>query len=418
MGEAFETRSTCSNGSAASSRASSKASSRASSCTSSRQSSRQSSKSSVSRRCGPPAAGAGGIITARGGSRAFSECSNDQSISTMSAMDWGINLEGQDLVTLLKCSLPTPLLGAEQGKYCLHLRRASPRQTFGISFSFNSATAQRPSCILVAENLPHLGIRKTDELVVLNRTRPKTLAQCREILQTAMSIVMVLRRREVFAAPQKRASGCCSGFCSWWCCCCECCECGSEDGVGCCPKHLPQPELTCQLLAITRPAFVEQAKGIFTLSIQRAALRQRFGIGFTADQNRPGSRETRIRVTEDVEYMWLRKGDRLLKVNGVHPRSWKECKRILDSSTIFRMIFYRSPYQLNDLSIQVESIDQPPAQQEVHVEEVPCEPPQKVREVSAMPHYSCSLPTSTPSKGCGLPEFSYEKHVLCTSPPA
>jgi len=375
-------RSTCSNGSAASSCASSKASSRASSHGSSRgssrRSSRQSSQSSVGRRCGP--SGTAGIVIARGGSRAFSDSSNGQPPGTLSAADWCIDLEGQDLVTLLTSSLPTPLPGTEQGKYCLHLRRASPRQPFGIGFSFNGATASRPSRIMVAENLPHLGIGRTDELVVLNCTRPRTLAQCREILQTAMSIMMVLRRREVFA-PLKQPSGRCSGCCSWW---CSYCECGSEDGVGCFPKSLPEPELTCQLLAVTRSR----------------------------------SRETRIRVTEDVEYMWLRKGDRLLKVNGVHPRSWKECKRILDSSTIFRMIFYRSPYQLNDLSIQVESIDQPPAQQEVHVEEVPCEPPQKVREVSAMPHYSCSLPTSTPSKGCGLPEFSYEKHVLCTSPPA
>mmetsp|Transcript_19016 Transcript_19016/g.36624 ORF Transcript_19016/g.36624 Transcript_19016/m.36624 type:complete len:552 (+) Transcript_19016:127-1782(+) len=221
-------------------------------------------------------------------------------------------------VVLLKSSAPAQV-GNVKGRYVLRVVRASLKQPYGITFDANEARGGMLSGISVAEDLPHLGIRKWDELMSVNGAQPRSIHECRGMLQEALSILLVLQRRGVQSqAPPPK-------------------------------PHLVVASLSPMdrvLLSVSKAVVSDQRRGEFKLSIHRNSLKQKFGLAFEAVLSKTRVQELSILISEDLPHLALIRNDRLYIINGIRPRSRKVCAQILKSAMTVNLTFRRDPTKL------------------------------------------------------------------------
>mmetsp|Transcript_70432 Transcript_70432/g.199727 ORF Transcript_70432/g.199727 Transcript_70432/m.199727 type:complete len:452 (-) Transcript_70432:155-1510(-) len=227
---------------------------------------------------------------------------------------------------------PLPLIIATQpkhmdfrGRYTVKIRRASLRQPFGVTFDAAETRDRQLARITVAEELPHLGMAKGDNLIVVNNKQPSSITECRSILQKAMSIHLTLERNpdQVNAPP---------------------------------PKRLPHGPL----LSVTPAVITNARRGEFKVSMHRSSVRQRFGLGFHAVQPRRRGEEPPILISESLPHLALRRADRLVSLNGVRPGSKAICAQILGSAVTIDLVLRRDPRHLGFLAHEVELLEDEP----------------------------------------------------------
>jgi len=294
-------------------------------------------------------------------------------------------------IPLLKADPPASVAGLANG-YFVRLRRASLKQRYGVAFDAAETRDRRLSTINIAEDLPHLGITKGDAVVSLNRAVPGSVSECREILEQAMTIDLVLQRKQPSRSQPKGASG----------------------GV---------------LLSVTRASVTDERIGEFRLTMQRSSQRQRFGLVFEAVLPKRRGEDPIITVADDMPHLALQRADRLVSLNGVRIRSKKTCSQILGTAMRLHLVLRREHGSLGGLEHQVQSVDK--------AEEVQCatsplfgclscmqspeEEPSTVAKKDRPPqelvvgHDAMGGPLDT---GCGLfpacvaqPQADYEQHV-------
>jgi len=259
----------------------------------------------------------------------------------------------EDLRPLLRVSPPTPV-GPVTGRYSVRIKRASLKQPFGVAFQAED------DVISIAEDLPHLGLRRFDQLVTVNAVRPDSVKECKRILADSATLELVLQHREAFGdapGPPSRAVPVLS--------CWTCSALTNADvvvstrenpvqgfgDVGCCVPLIPvirgrntistQNQLPMRtLLSVTPIRVLDEFNGEYEIMMQRASLKQRFGVSFTAEQvqkNRGDTPSKRIVASEDMLHIGLRKGDQLLVINNIAPSVGTECRQILERSMSVHM---------------------------------------------------------------------------------
>eukprot|EP00420_Gonyaulax_spinifera_P013181 CAMPEP_0197941212 /NCGR_PEP_ID=MMETSP1439-20131203/122436_1 /TAXON_ID=66791 /ORGANISM="Gonyaulax spinifera, Strain CCMP409" /LENGTH=299 /DNA_ID=CAMNT_0043564401 /DNA_START=25 /DNA_END=920 /DNA_ORIENTATION=+ len=236
---------------------------------------------------------------------------------------------------LLEASPPSSVSGAD-GLYRAHLRRASLHQPFGVVLHATESGA-RLSSIAVAEDLRHLGLRKSDELVALNGAKPRSVGECRKVLKHAFSVELTLKRRGS-ASPTGcpgcgQRTGCTDG----------CALAGGGSFTGCGEHDPPNEQSIRPLLTMARPDMSGLRDGEVRLVLQRASVFQSFGIEFTYAVERADSGECELtaRVVEDLPHLGLRSGNRLVSINGMQPRSSAQCQRICERALTMSIVVRR-----------------------------------------------------------------------------
>jgi len=232
-------------------------------------------------------------------------------------------------IILLQSSQPAQV-GTIKGRYVMRVVRASLKQAFGITFdvaeSISSSTA-----LMVSEDLPHLGIRKGDELLSVNGSEPKSINEVRRVLQSSLSIVLVMQRR----------------------------------GVNC---QVPPPKYKMALdalepmdrllLSATKVRITDLKRSEFKLSVHRNSQKQKFGLAFDASLSKSTTQELAILVSEDMPHLALARNDKLHMINNIRPRNRKVCAQILNSAMQVDLTFRaRDPSRLKNLGHIVHPVE-------------------------------------------------------------
>jgi len=292
-----------------------------------------------------------------------------------------------NVLPLLVASQP-PDLQAFGGRYTMAIKRASLKQPFGLSFHGTEGSDRQLSKISIAQDFPQFGIQRFDELVFVNQRRPKSIQECRSILQEALSLTLVLERRpheteiETIACPDPCGKTGCAAACS----------------------NKPS-EAMRHVLAITKPTVLDHDRLEFEVVVQRCSLAQKLGISFHTNCKKDKDKEREIEIassmakggrrqpvypfcggirgkhsletseasqkqkkkdnTLDIKvgtslpHMGLKRGDKLVSINGVVPKSKMKCLRIYQSSLVVKMVFRRkSARKLAKLKAKVQAMDQ------------------------------------------------------------
>jgi len=252
---------------------------------------------------------------------------------------------------LLKASPRIPL-GATGDRFRLHLQRATQHQPFGITFlACETTSSRRLSSIIVAEDLPHLDLYRRDMLLTINKARPVSIHEVRRVLKYAMSIELVLQRDTILHDGLARSTVCCtasSGFLV-----------DSCDGCG--GPSLPEEVTFCRpLLSIMPPEILDEQRGEFRLVMHRSSLTQQFSIGFSAEHSRR-RQEATVQIAVDQPHLGLKRGDRLVSINGVAPRNANHCRHIYENSMTLVLVMRRATKGVLTLSALVERIDEEPS---------------------------------------------------------
>lgn len=113
------------------------------------------------------------------------------------------------------------------------------------------------------------------------------------------------------------------------------------------------PKLDCTLLTMTRPSVLDGQQGTFHLGLQRNSLGQSLGIRFVGAW---GSR--RIAVGEDMEHFGLLRGDCLVSLNGVKPKTPEECQYALRRLMTVNFVFQRHPSRLAELGAVLDPFEE------------------------------------------------------------
>mmetsp|Transcript_30113 Transcript_30113/g.65714 ORF Transcript_30113/g.65714 Transcript_30113/m.65714 type:complete len:375 (-) Transcript_30113:178-1302(-) len=253
---------------------------------------------------------------------------------------------------LLEVTPPTDH-ALQAGKYVIFLRRAALSQPFGINFSV------RGSVIQVAEEHIHLGLHRGDQLVQLNRREPEGMEECRDILGQSLMVELVLKHRDPgpevneedergvaltrFSCALQRPTGILIS--SQWACCV------ADSQAQRLRESVPKKPFRT-LLAVSAVRVVDFARGEFQISLYRTSPKQRFGISFIVTSTQP----LEISICEDLPHMSLRKGDRLITLNGVRPTAASMCQKILDSSMTVKLILSRGTAWTQEDSL-VDGVD-------------------------------------------------------------
>jgi len=237
-----------------------------------------------------------------------------------SKFDGWASMEEPATIDLLKASAPK-LVRDKPGCYELHMRRASLKQRYGVAFDAAETSDRRLCAITCAEDLPHIGIGKGDQLVAINGMVPNSVGECRDVLEKAMAIHLVLQRKQ---STSNRAS---------------------DKGV-----------VAGSLLSVTKAIIIDARIGEFRLTIHRGSLKQRFGLIFQPVQPKRRGEELSIFVAEDMPHLSLKRCDRVVSLNGVRVRSKKVCSQILGSAMSLSLVMRREKSSLQHLAHQVEPI--------------------------------------------------------------
>jgi len=270
--------------------------------------------------------------------------------SSVGDLDRHEDADAVELMPILKASPPMPV-GSITGRYRVTLVRASMRQPFGVTLQAVELLG-RTEAINVMEDLPHMGIRRSDELISVNGRKPETIRECNDLLTRAMSVTLVLQHWEPGKYSARRLG---SGVespepplvqRSFW------CDEPSRE------EQSPEPAQPLRtLLATARPATSDENDGTFHTRIQRTSLKQLFGISLTAEQPKEKGQRASIVVAETLPHMGLMQGDQLLLINGVKPVSGLECCRIMERCMTIRLNLRRLQYSSNGTPIRHARLD-------------------------------------------------------------
>jgi len=223
-------------------------------------------------------------------------------------------------IALLQSSQPAQV-GTIKGRYVLRVVRASLKQAFGITFDVNESRGST-AALMVSGDLPHLGIRKGDELLTVNSFEIRSINEVRQHLQTSLSIVLVMQRRGVNARVPP-------------------------------PKYKVATDalepLDRVLLSATQVRITDIKRGEFKLSLQRSSHKQKFGLAFEAALSMSKHQELSILVSEDMPHLALERNDRVHIINGIRPHNRKVCAHLLNSAMKVDLTFRRDPSRMKNL---------------------------------------------------------------------
>lgn len=180
--------------------------------------------------------------------------------------------------------------------------------------------------LIIAEDAPHIGIRKGDEVVKVNGYRFLTLAECQYALDSSTALELQLHHPEQGYSTK---SGSCVDDLS----------CGFSSSK----TSFQMPARMRDLISVSGPVYSAGGDS-FTVHIVRASLLQRFHlvIGIMEEPfsaNDAVDSEEVMLVKQDAPQYGLLKGDRVLRVNGMSTISawqdklensmsvWLECSR-------------------------------------------------------------------------------------------
>lgn len=241
---------------------------------------------------------------------------------------------------LLKASPPMPM-SSIIGRYRIRIWRATRRQPFGINFVVIGDS------ITIGEDLEHLGMRQADTLVSVNGIKAVQVDQCRRVLAEASSVDMVLQHRELDEGPAPEAvESCAFGIFSLF----RSAPARKEAVIqptdpACFASTRDIPPKQLRVMLSTTPLTVvpagmcveavEDGSVEFELTLQRASLKQRFGMNFSMEPVLPSMevrKAQRIIVSEDCYVVGVNQGDLVLAVNGVPYERASDCQRMLERS--------------------------------------------------------------------------------------
>jgi len=177
------------------------------------------------------------------------------------------------LLPLLKASPPTPV-GRLAGRYRVRLWRPSAAQSFGISFG-----STKTGKVTIVDDMPHIGLRKGDEVLSLNGQPATCVRQSGHILAGSCDLELMLYHREIpeEAFAEKLQMPLCNMFPE------------PRELPSSCESCFNPPEPRCRahsfplrdLLLTTGPVPLD-ACGTFTMQIVRKSRMQPFGLVIAA----------------------------------------------------------------------------------------------------------------------------------------
>jgi len=199
----------------------------------------------------------------------------------------------------------------------MRMLRASLKQPYGLAFDV-AETADGDLCtILATEDLPHLGIKRWDELLTVNGVKPRNIDQCRSIMQDVFSLVLVLQPKgtQTFGMPP------------------------------------PKPQVVSRALAgvdrlqlcVTKAYATDADVGEFKVALHRISRQQKFGLALDVMQPKRGLQIPTILVSRDLPHLAMCRNDCVRLINGARPRSKEEVARILDKATSVELTIRRTP---------------------------------------------------------------------------
>eukprot|EP00747_Dinoflagellata_sp_TGD_P074434 gnl/TRDRNA2_/TRDRNA2_158315_c0_seq7.p1 gnl/TRDRNA2_/TRDRNA2_158315_c0~~gnl/TRDRNA2_/TRDRNA2_158315_c0_seq7.p1 ORF type:complete len:407 (-),score=67.06 gnl/TRDRNA2_/TRDRNA2_158315_c0_seq7:130-1350(-) len=260
---------------------------------------------------------------------------------------------------LLKASPPMPV-GPIAGRYKVRMKRASFSQPFGISFQDGAPMA----AAVVGEDVPHLGVRKGDEVERVNDCTISNLVQCNTLVGASTSLELQLYHRE----PGTRSAGkcvCCGSRLA------ECCVCFAAPEPRC-KNHLPEP---MRGLLFTSGPVPQDDSGTYVVQIVRTSLKQEFGFNYDVNQQprdvsfdtqegmpKDGGIESTTVVMRNTPHFGIRDGDVLLNINGVQAGDTMTWQSALDSQMTVALALQRherfGPVQRAEELLQIIDLEE------------------------------------------------------------
>lgn len=219
----------------------------------------------------------------------------------------------EEPLPLLEAWSPCPLPQGH-GQFSIRIRRASTRQPFGIGFDASGVDTQRRPSISVRDDMPHLGILKGDVVVSVNGHKPNTVSECRVVLGEALALCLVMKR-SLPGVPKE------------------------ETAVGSSSSSSRAPT---QLLSIQRAVVTDGRRGEFRLTITRASRSQKFGLVFRESVSTRNVNQLAVVIAQNLPHLALRKGDKLVEINGVRLPNRDETEMIVEEEMSLTLLFRRS----------------------------------------------------------------------------
>lgn len=174
---------------------------------------------------------------------------------------------------LLKASPPTPV-GRLAGRFKVRLWRASTAQPFGVSFGSGNKTGT----IIVEDAMPHIGLRKGDEVISINGQPVTCVRQGSQALETSSSLELLLFHRELPDDSTEKPPRPLCGVCL-----------EPGDFPACCEPCFLPPESRCRAssfplrdVLLTTGPVPSDACGSFSMQILRISRMQPFGLVIAA----------------------------------------------------------------------------------------------------------------------------------------
>uniref|UniRef100_A0A7S4RBX8 Uncharacterized protein n=1 Tax=Alexandrium monilatum TaxID=311494 RepID=A0A7S4RBX8_9DINO len=258
-----------------------------------------------------------------------------------------VKFQQEAALPLLKATRLAPT-GWLRGVFRLVLQRATIQQPFGITFLANQYFGRQRFDI--AEDLPHLGLHKDDELATINKAYPRNISEVRKILKCSRTVDLTIWRRHLDETEEEGRRG--------FACCAVPDVPDDQSAEGSSGYRQPVAEAASKpLLSMMRPQVVDEHRGEFRLVMQRSSLTQLFGLDFATELSKR-KQQPIVVLPADYPHLGLRKGDRLVSINGVQPRTLVHCQHIYDNSLNLTLIFRRNPRGLVHLSAMVERIEE------------------------------------------------------------
>lgn len=213
-------------------------------------------------------------------------------------------------------SSPPKQVGPIKGRYVMRVLRASLTQPYGLTFDVAEGADGDLRAIIATEDLPHMGIKRWDELLTVNGVKPQNIDECLSIMQDAFSIVLVLQPKEIqsFGMPP------------------------------------PKPSVVSRALAgvdrllmsVTKAYATNANIGEFKLALHRRSTKQKFGLAFDVVWSRWRPHAPIILVSRDLPHLAMCRNDCIRLINGSRPRNKEEVVDILDKAISVELTIRRS----------------------------------------------------------------------------
>jgi len=208
--------------------------------------------------------------------------SGERGIPTHSNPSLKLDDEGQ---VILRASERT-LIGGDEGRYVVKLVRTSVQQSFGLEFlTAEMRDDGRLSAIFLSDDYPCHGMNRWDRVLSINGVEIRSAADCNQMLQLQLSIVLVLQTKgKQSSQPVPR------------------------------PDMKWEPPLDYTLITITKVELENDSE--FMLWIERRSPLLRLDLQFSAVLSKSVDQPS-LFASQDAPHLHVKTGDQLLSVNGV-----------------------------------------------------------------------------------------------------